>query len=276
MKDQEFDVQEYQFRSFSSPIESGDAVNYEFRDLREQINFNQEEKQKIIKIEREHSRQSGFDISPIVRHHRGIKQQEEDEIERRIQDEVNKRVARIQEEAYQIGHEEGVEQGRLDILEQTRSHTDEKLVVLNEMISNVLSTQEELIKNQKTEIYKLIRNLSKWIILRELKEDGKYIDRLLEKLILECGTRANLLIQVDQKHFEDMPEILERIQAKLGNLTNVRIETDYDINGTGIVLQSENGIINATLTEQLNSLDKLFESVGLESTKDNNENKDLE
>lgn len=265
MKNQDFDVQEYSFQSFSSKVSDPSAKNYEFRDLREQIQEDFEEKEKIIKVERENSIRSGFDISPIVRQHRGIKKQEEDEVERRIQEEVEKRVAKIQDEAFRQGHEEGVEQGRIDIHEQTKAQADDKLLMLTEMINQTLMTQSEILKNQKLEVYKLIRNLSKWIVLRELKDDGKYIERLIEKLIIEIQTKANLLIQVDQKYFEEMPEILERVQKKLGTLTNVRIESDYDIQGTGVVIQSENGIINATLFEQLKSLDKLFEGVGVET-----------
>lgn len=271
MKNQEFEVTEYSFRSFSATVEDASAKNYEFRDLRETIKEDFSKKERIIKLEREDSIRSGFDISPIVRQHRGMKKQEEDEIERRIEEEVSKRVSKIQDEAYRAGHEEGVEQGRIEILEHTQAQAEEKLFLLNEMISQTLSTQSDILKDQKMELYKLIKNLTKWITLRELKEDGKYIERLLEKLIIETQAKANLLIQVDQKYFEEMPEILETVQKKLGTLTNVRIEADYDIQGTGIVIQSENGIINATLFEQFKSLDKLFDSVGVES--DINENK---
>ena len=60
-----------------------------------------------------------------------------------------------------------------------------------------------------------------------------------------------------------MPVVLETVQKKLGELSNVRLEIDYDIKGPGIILASDNGIINATLTEQLNNLDKLFETIDL-------------
>ncbi len=268
MKDIEYEVEEYSFQSFSTPTEEGLVTDFEFQDLQGKTIEQIERQQKTIKIEREVSRKSGFDISPIVRQHRGIQLQEEEEVERRIEEEVKKRVAKIQEDAFKQGHEEGVEQGRHDIYEQTRQITDEKLVSLSEMISHTLSTQSEILKDQKMELYKLIKNVTKWVVLRELKDDGKYIERLLEKLIVETQTKANLLIQVNQKSFESMPEVLEAVQARVGTLTNVRVESDYDIEDTGIILQSENGIINATLKEQFNSIDKLFDSVGVETTED--------
>lgn len=269
MKDIEFEVQEYEFRSFSPTSNSGEVQEFTFEDLEGKSIAEIERHQETIKLERQSSVASGFDISPIVQQHRGIKEQEDEEKERRISDEVNKRVAAIEEEAYRKGYDEGVQKGREDVYEQTRAATDEKLISLSEMISQTLSTQEEILNSQKHQLYTLVRNLTKWVILRELKDDGKYIERLLEKLIVETQSKSNLLIQVDQKHFEMMPEVLESVQKKLGEFTNVRVETDYDIQGTGVVVESENGIINGSLNEQFKSLDKLFESVGLEKS-DNN------
>jgi flagellar assembly protein FliH len=265
----QFDVEEYEFQSFSRPVNAGEVQEFSFEDLEGKSISEIERHQEIIKLERTKSADSGFDISPIVKQHRGMEEQEEIERENRIIDEVNKRVAKIEEEAYRKGYDEGMSKGREDVYEQTRAATDEKLIALSEMVSDTLSTKEEILKSQKMQLYNLVRNLTKWVILRELKDDGKYIERLLEKLVIEAQTKTNLLIQVDQKHFEQMPEVLEVVQQKLGQFTNVRVETDFDIQGTGVVVESENGIINGSLVEQLNSLDKIFESVGLAAEEEN-------
>jgi flagellar assembly protein FliH len=129
------------------------------------------------------------------------------------------------------------------------------------MVTAVLHTHDEILSKQKTEMYQLLRNLSKWIVLRELQEDGKYIERLLEKLLVEMQVRSNLLIQVNTDDFASMPEVLEHVQGRLGEMKNVRIEIDSSVKSRGIIIESENGIINATMEEQFKSLDKLFEDV---------------
>ena len=142
-----------------------------------------------------------------------------------------------------------------------RSAVDEKLEDFSQMVTSVLKTQEEILFNQKTEMYKLLRNLSKWIVLRELQDDGKYIERLLERLLLEMQARHNLLIQVNADDFASMPDVLNHVQGRLGEMKNVRVEIDSSVTTRGIVVESENGIINATMEEQFKSLDKLFEDV---------------
>ena len=260
----DFDVKNYEFQSFSgSQLKDGEVSDFEFSDLEGKTIEQIERHQQVIKSERKIARTSNFNISPIVRHHRGIQDQEEAETERRIQDEVERRVAAIQEQAYADGYDKGVQIGREEVYEQTIKQTEEKLETLSAIINDVLVSQEDILQNQKLQIYSLVKTLSKWVILKELEDDGQYIERLLEKLILEMQTKKNLLIRVDQKDFEQMPEVLEHVQKRLGELVNVRVETDYDIEGPGIVLESENGIINGTIEEQFKSLSKLFESVGV-------------
>ncbi len=256
-------VTEYQFQNFNEVEEASDIVKlFEFKPLFNNSQITAKaDFQKTIKNERVAAKTSNFKVNPIVEQFRGLRDQEEREYEDRVELEVKRRVQLVSEEAYKIGFDEGVKQGREEIFDQMRSSVDEKLDDFSVMVADVLKTQEEILANQKKEMYQLLRNLSKWIVLRELDEDGKYIERLLEKLLLEMQCRHNLLILVNPTDFSAMPEVLEHVQARLGELKNVRIEMDTSVRTKGIIVESENGIINATMEEQFKSLDKLFEDV---------------
>ena len=262
---------ENEITSFSFPEFSGaansetDASEFLYRDLSQSTPLKVKEKAQIIKAERTQAEKAGFTISPIVREYRGIARQEVDERERRIEDEVQKRLEFLKQQAFEEGFQEGVEQGKAEVFDQTRQMTEEKLSHLSTLIQEILLEKEELLAKEKNDVYRLVRNLSKWVVLRELKDDGKYIERLLEKLITELGARQNLLVQVNSSQFEAMPEVLEVVQKSLGELKNVRVEADADVSRNGFIIESENGIINGTMEEQFQQLDRLFEAVGLES-----------
>ncbi|OFZ73312.1 MAG: hypothetical protein A2451_10300 [Bdellovibrionales bacterium RIFOXYC2_FULL_39_8] len=265
-------ISEYQFQSLDdgrqksdkSGLSDGNITTYHFEDLRNKIINSGDNKTQKMRVERKNAAERGFEISPIVSKQRGLLRQAEEEREQQIQEEVARRVAELEQEAQERGFEEGVQRGREEVFKQTKASTEEKITALSEMISIVLNNYGEILKRQKLDIYKMVKNLTKWIILRELKDDGKYLIRLLEKLILEVQSRSNLLIQVNQKDFEKMPEVLKVVQEKLGELSNVRLEIGYDIDGSGIVVDSENGIVNASMAEQFDNLDKLFTSVGID------------
>jgi flagellar assembly protein FliH len=262
MAEQNSTIENYQFKSFTSSVsENGEVNDFIFKDLADLTPVLAKRNNDQIKLERITAEENNFNISPIVKEHRGLLNQEKEERERKILSEVSRRVEVIKEEAYEEGFREGVKAGKQEVFNQTKAESEDKLNILTDMINEVLAVKEKIIVNQKGEIYKLVRNLTKWIILRELKDDGEYVNRLLEKLIIEAQAKSNLLIQVNQKQFESMPEVLESVQGVLGKLDNVRVEIDYEISEHGIIVDSDNGIIKGTMEQQFSHLDKLFESV---------------
>lgn len=258
-----FEVQEYSFQAFQKVPENAHEVrDFEFKPIiTGQEIVRNPDFQKTIKIERSHAKESQFKVNPIVEKHRGFKDQEDAEYEARVQSEVEKRVQKIQDEAYRAGFEQGVEEGREEVFNQTRHEVEAKLEDFSSMITDVLQTHETIFSKQQKDMYRLIKNLTKWITLKELDSDGKYLERLLEKLLLEIQTRNNLLIQVNINDFQKMPEVLEVVKTRLGDMKNVRVEVDPAIQTRGMIIESDNGIINATLEEQFKGLDKLFEQV---------------
>lgn len=262
----EVEVENYVFTQFKKSDDQGGVKDYQFNDLKKGTLPQAKEHEVVIKMERQLARQKQFQIAPVVEEFRGMSAQAEREREQRIAEEVSKRVALIKEEAYQEGLALGQEQGRAEILEQMSFEVEEKLSYFTGMIHEVLALKVQIAEQQKKEIFTMMKNLVKWILLRELKEDGAYIERLLEKLIIEMGSKEHLLIHVSESHFEQMPEVLAIVQKKLGALTNVRVEVSYEMDGPGLILESQNGIINASIKQQFENLEKLFEAVGVSRT----------
>ena len=256
------EIHDYIFKEFSDSVGNRDIEDYTLKDFEDRPRENKQFV-KIIKAESTTAKKKQFRISPIVKKHRGIADQEREDQQRRVNDLVEK-FSLVEESAFKSGYEKGLEKGREGNLPTTRSEVDEKVNILMEMINDVLAVKVSLIENQRLEIYSLIKILTKWITLKELEKDEGYLERLLNRLITEIETNDNLLIQVNKNHFEKMPKVLERVEERLGELKNVRIEVDYDIAEQGIIIESDNGIINGSIEEQLKSLDKLFESVGIE------------
>ena len=261
LKDEE--IVDYQFADLKGVPLNESTSNYEFLDISKVSPSQEKEHQEVIRNERAHASRSNFKVAPVVREHRGMIKQEEDERENQIQNEVSRRLLMIEEDAYERGFQRGQEDGREEVFRETQAATDEKLELLNGMIKEVLGAKAEMLKEERVQVYETVKTLTKWIVLRELKEDGTYIERLLEKLILEMQTKSNLLIHVNQSAFESMPEVLDQIQKRIGELTNVRVEVDHNQDLPGMVLQSENGILNGRLGVQFKNLDKLYSNVGL-------------
>lgn len=257
-------VEEYQFQGFSD--EDLGIKNFEFVDLSELNGNNHNLKERIsdieIRREREHAQQTKFEINEAVRKYRGIDDQELQDYEKRVSAEVEKRVAQQLQQIKQEAYQEGRDQGANEAYEEAKVVFDQKLEELAQMIDEVRVNREEIYKKEFEDMYKMIKALTKWILLRETKEET-YIPRLLEKLILEINQKNNLLIKVSPESFDYMENAVNQIENKLGSLSNLRIEIDPELQYTGIVLESDKGIIDGSLESQFESIDRVFESVGI-------------
>ncbi|MFZ8934885.1 MAG: FliH/SctL family protein, partial [Bacteriovoracaceae bacterium] len=232
----ELKIQNYDFETFLGSEESDfEHKEFDVPDFEEGKLIKRNVKSIVnVAIEKDSALQTGFQISPIVQEHRGHKEIELNQNKRRISKEVEIRINQLKDEAYKDGYNEGLRQGKEDALEQLKENSEDKLARLTEMISEAVKYKKDLLSNDKTEVYRLVRDLTKWIVLRELKSDDEYIERLIEKMIHELGEKNNLIIHVNQEQFEDMPEVLEKVQEKLGELSNVRTVVNYDLNKNGI------------------------------------------
>ena len=255
----DFNVQDYTFKPFKEPKGEEDIANdYEFKDLKGVIKREDLIKEEILIQERKLAEEKNFNITPVVKEHRGLKRQEEIEREKKILREVQKRIDLIKEDAKDEGRLEGLEIGKKEIFEKTRGDADEKLISLSDMIIDLQKGYKKILTKQKNDILNLIKDLSKWVLQRELKDDDDYIKRLLEQLISEVDSKSNLILHVSKEDFDKMPEVLEEIEGNVGKLTNVRLVMNHDSDAKGMILESDNGIIKGTQEEQFEIINKIF------------------
>ena len=124
----------------------------------------------------------------------------------------------------------------------------------------IQSQNEKIIDKSRHEIYEFVKRFTKWIVLKEINEK-LYLENLLEKLILELNARKNLIIKVGLANFNQMPEVVQAVEARLGQLSNLRIEVVPEIQHPGIILESENSLIDGSIEGVFQNIDKIFEQV---------------
>lgn len=241
---------------------SGELSEFELKSLDAAQDFKHNITEEGIRQEREHEAASAFEMSEVVKQHRGLNRQAEEDFEKRVADEVHQRIEALREEAYNDGLERGREEGHAAAYEETKVIFEQKADQFTEQIESLRDNMQNLYNDSKDNAYLMVKNLSKWIILKEV-EEKYYLARLLEKLIHEINSKSNLVIHVNQEAFGYMPEIVKIVERKVGRLTNVRTEVDLEMHEPGIKLESENNIIDGSLDAQFESIDKLFLSVGL-------------
>lgn len=261
-----YEVRDYTFESLldgSAPDKNLHVTDYKIAELSDDQVISREKRERIIRRERQLEKKSPFRISDIVRKDRGINRQEEEDYQKRVAREVEKKVEQLKQNAYQEGYSAGEEKGYAEALEKATAEYDDRVNKLNDLVDSVVTYRKDLVDTQRLAIYRMVKSLCKWVVLREVRDDNDYLSRLLEKLVLELHSKSDLLIRVNESDFDNMPKALEILENKIGKLTNVRLEVDRDMVERGIVLESKNGIVDGSLDSQLKSIDKLFEGIGV-------------
>jgi flagellar assembly protein FliH len=262
--DPNLEIKAYTFQGFESNQKP--SQSFEFRDFSKDPSVIKQAKEKIsekvIRAEREHASKNQFEIMDEVKKLRGITAQEKNDFENKVGAEVQNRLQQIVEDATQEGYQHGLEQGRDQAYQEAREVIEEKIAIFEQMITELNQAKVDVMEKNRFDMYKMIKSLTKWVALKEVDDQG-YLPKLLEKLILEVNIKSNLLIKVSAKNIDVMPGVIEAVEQRIGKLTNVRLEINHDSQGQGIVVESENGIIDGTIESQLKSIDTVFETVGL-------------
>mgnify|MGYP006188504205 CR=1 FL=1 len=241
-------------------VSQGQFQSFEFKSLNGESVNSVKATDSEIRTERKFAQKNNFKIDDMVRDYRGLSRQEQNDLEKKIQDEVKRRLDASYEEAYREGIEKGREEGREAALAEFNVALAEKVESFGQVIGQVKGQSEKLLEKNQQEIYEFVKRFTKWIVLKEINEKV-YLEGLLEKLILELNARKNLIVKVGKANFSQMPEIIQAVESKLGQLSNVRVEIVPELNHPGIILESENGLIDGSLEGVFQNIDKIFEQV---------------
>ena len=256
------EIQPFTFSEFQSDNISDQSKfeTFNFKNIEGEAYNDIKISEETIRQERSLASQHGFKIDGIVSESRGLSRQERNDIEIKINEEVTKRLKVAYQEAFQEGLEKGRAEGREESLAEFQQVISGKIEELSQIISEVQDQTTKVLARNQQDVYDFIKRFTKWIILKEINEK-MYLENLLEKLILELNARKNIIIKVGKANFSQMPEVIATIEARMGQLSNVRVEIVPEINHPGIILEAENGLIDGTLEGVFKNIDKIFETV---------------
>jgi flagellar assembly protein FliH len=262
MQKQRDDIKPFKFSEINGEhVVSGNEFQaFAFKDLKGSTVQTRTVTDDDIRSERNFAAKNDFKIDDMVKDYRGLSRQEQTDLEKKIQVEVNKRVEAAYQKAYAEGLAKGEAMGREEAVAR---HTTELSGNVDEFVTLIGGLQDQTaayITQHRAEVYEFIKRFTKWIVMKEINEKV-YLEQLLEKLILELNCRKNLIVKVGRAQFEAMPDVMKTVEARLGQLQNTRIEIVPELRHPGIILESENGLIDGSLEGVFANIDRVFGQV---------------
>lgn len=256
------DIKSFEFSDLqgSQVISKGDFKPFSFGELSGEVMNEIKVDDETLRSERSFEKNNNFKIDGAVRASRGIAKQEQSDFEKAISEEVTRRLEAAYADAYNEGLEKGRAEGKAEAYAHYQEELNQKIEGFLEVVNGVQAQNGKLIEQNRHEVYEFIKRFTKWICLKEINEK-LYLETLLEKLVLELNARKNLIVKVGRENFAQMPEVIKVVESRLGQLQNIRVEIVPEIHHPGIILESENGLIDGSIEGVFANIDKIFESV---------------
>jgi flagellar assembly protein FliH len=243
----------------------GDFKPFSFHELSGEVVNCERISEESLRSERSYEQKNNFKIDGNVRNSRGLVRQEQSDMEQRIEQELNRRLETAFQQAYNEGLEKGREIGRQSAFDEYQKELAARIENFSQTIESLNVQNERILEKNRHEIFDFIKRFTKWVVLKEIDEKT-YLESLLEKLILELNARKNLIVKVGRNNFSQMPEVIKHVEARIGQLSNVRVEIVPEIHHPGIILESENGLIDGSLEGVFQNIDRIFEQMNLQES----------
>lgn len=197
---------------------------------------------------------SRFQLSDHTRGSLGVNEEEK----RVFQEAVDKKVSEIKEQARKEGFEkgvaEGIQKGRIEGIEQIRKDSVELIARFEGLVGELEQAREKIIALNENFMIRLIQQIARMVLLKDLEIDRNYIGRLVKELVSRVGLKEFITIQIHPKDEEIIKTLGQSMAKSLGELKNVSFETNDAVDGGGCILTSDWTKIDASISQQLKAI----------------------
>jgi flagellar assembly protein FliH len=194
---------------------------------------------------------SRFQMSHLAREALGIGAAERQHIEQAVAERVRAEVEVARAIGIKEGYAEGLAKGHSDGLVELRETSNLKLERLDTLLASMEVAKVAIFEANQKFLIDLCFRVSRSVLLRELSTDRDYIIRLARELVERMGIRENLTLKLHPDDHAMIEELRLGLQASMGTMRNLSIETSKEVRGGGVVLETEWGAIDASLDTQL-------------------------
>ncbi len=199
---------------------------------------------------------SHFNLHPAAKRLLGVEQEERSHVEGMVRAEVDERLARLSEEAYA----KGFEQGRVEGQGSAEKEYLERVQPMQDQFSTLIAQFDEIKKDlyvaNEAFLIQLVFQVSKQILLKELTTDREYVKRLLGHVVEKMGAKDNIRIKISRQDFENLEQIKDHLKALIPDLKNIQIEASDELLLGGCKVETDLSRVNASVETQLSSVEK--------------------
>lgn len=150
--------------------------------------------------------------------------------------------------SYQKGYEEGSQKERKKVVEM--------MAILEKIVKDLQVKKEAMLNEMKGKIVEIAIATAKKIIKKEIEEDSETVVRVVKEALKQIKQAQKITIKVNPQDWMKLKEVQpELLSSSLGE-ASVYIEKDEAIARGGSLLETDKGIIDARIEQQIEEVNK--------------------
>lgn len=173
------------------------------------------------------------------------------------EEELNRLREAVRQEAYQDGWEQGYEEGYREGVAKAEAEWQKRLEEINSQLQEALRLKQAMLAETETELIHLCIALVRKIIGQMVQEQENTVRQMIQQALRETQAPGRIRLMV---HPADLSaaESIYRELSLLAPGEPLEVLADPDVQRPGCIIQTEHGIVEATLDAQLETIREHF------------------
>jgi len=193
-----------------------------------------------------------------------LKADNERECNARVED-AKKQAELILEEARQAGHQEGLEAGRLEGIEQIKAEQAGIIVEANakaeQTIRDARAASRDYFIAAENDIANLVLEIANKILPQHFIDAPQVIMPLVRQAILKVRDQSEVIVHVSPDFYDFVLLAKSEYQALLSGNAHLEIHSDETLHLGDVLIETPNGNVDASLATQLRQIEKAVRDV---------------
>ncbi|MCB0377376.1 MAG: hypothetical protein KDD33_02700 [Bdellovibrionales bacterium] len=230
------------------------AINYEPKVIGSQLS-----EQAILYVD-DKKKRGDFRVDKVVAEYTGIDELEKLSQQRELEEEAIKLSRSVQEDAYKEAYELGKVEGTKVAYEEEKARIDEEIKVLQDLVNEIKNFKVDLLKENEHHIVRLTFYLAKRLLMKEIVEDDNYVKELIRRSLEMAQSEEEVTIRLCPEDYKFISENKEEFLKELHLDATTKLEEDVDVKRGGVVVETNYGVIDATIDQRLEKMEELLNS----------------
>ncbi len=195
-----------------------------------------------------------FSLNSLLREPLSVDQEEARVIEERVQGRVRAVAEEAKQAAAAVGYRDGLAKGHEEAFLKFQQDAKDRLAMFDLLLKESEQAKQDIFKANERFLVELVYRIAKMVLLRELKTDRGYIQRLAEEVIERLGVRENIKLRINPRDAETIGSLKEDLEKSLGALQNLSVEISNQVPAGGCHVETQFNAIEANIDQILHGI----------------------